>query len=185
MFTSRAEQRLKLRIDNADDRLNGIGYEAGLLSEERREQYRQKLERKGELLNWLRSSTATSRSAGYEQFSAQTGVELTEGANLGQLARRPEIEAEALLHLIPASLGARIEELRTVVTDLKYEGYLSAQEGLQSRLARAAGRPIPQHIAYAQLPGLSHEMAERLERVRPTTLGQDRIPGLTPAAPRY
>jgi tRNA uridine 5-carboxymethylaminomethyl modification enzyme len=183
MFTSRAEQRLKLRIDNADDRLTGIGYEAGLLSDERRDQYLEKLARKKELLTWLRSSTATPRSVGYEQFRAQSGVELTEAANLGQLARRPEIEAEALLHLVPESLGARIEELRTVVTDLKYEGYLSAQEGLQSRLARAAGRPIPQQIAYGQLPGLSHEMAERLERVRPRTLGQAmRIPGLTPAA---
>jgi tRNA uridine 5-carboxymethylaminomethyl modification enzyme len=183
MFTSRAEQRLKLRIDNADDRLTEIGHEAGLLSDGRRAQYREKLARKEGLLAWLRGSTATPKSPGYGQFSAQTGIELTEPANLAQLARRPEIEAEALLHLIPESLRGWFEELRTVVTDLKYEGYLNAQAGLQSRLARAAGRPIPQHISYGQLPGLSHEMAERLERVRPRTLGQAmRIPGLTPAA---
>jgi tRNA uridine 5-carboxymethylaminomethyl modification enzyme len=185
MFTSRAEQRLKLRIDNADDRLTEIGHVAGLLSDERRNQYREKLARKEVLLACLKRTTVTGKSEGYDRFKAQSGVELGEAANLAQLARRPEIDAEALLHLIPESLRleCRLEELRTVVTDLKYEGYLSAQEGFQSRLARAGSRPIPPQIAYGQLPGLSHEMAERLERVRPATLGQAmRIPGLTPAA---
>ena len=70
-----------------------------------------------------------------------------------------------------------------MVTDFKYEGYLSAQENLTARLAKAANRPIPAQIEYAQLPGLSREMVERLDRIRPGTLGQAmRIPGLTPAA---
>ncbi len=185
MFTSRAEQRLKLRIDNADDRLSELGYHLGMLPQDRYDQFVGKSNRKKELREYLLRTTASNRTDGYHRFAAETGIELAEPVNLGQLARRPEIDAEDLAHLLPADLRDRcsLEEITTVVTDFKYEGYLTAQENLSARLARAANRAIPPAIEYSRLPGLSNEMIERLDRVRPQTLGQAmRIPGLTPAA---
>ena len=185
MFTSRAEQRLKLRIDNADERLTGIGFEIGLLPPDRYRDFTVKTKRKNELRDCFRRLTVSPRTPGYDRFAAVSGVELPEPVQMSQLAKRPEIAAEHLIHLLPDRLRdlSRLDELATVVTDFKYEGYLSAQENLTARLAKAANRPIPAQIEYAQLPGLSREMVERLDRIRPGTLGQAmRIPGLTPAA---
>jgi tRNA uridine 5-carboxymethylaminomethyl modification enzyme len=185
MFTSRAEQRLKLRIDNADDRLSELGYRIGMLTRDRYKDFVDRSARKNELRDYLHRTTVSSRTDGYQQFTLSTGITLAEPVNLSQLAKRPEINAEHLGMLFPAELRDRtsIDELTTVVTDFKYQGYLTAEENLAARMARAAGRRIPANIEYGQLPGLSHEMVERLERVRPNTLGQAmRIPGITPAA---
>ena len=185
MFTSRAEQRLKLRIDNADDRLSELGYRIGMLPKDRYEDFVGKSGRKNELRDYLQRTTIFSRSEGYHEFSTATGITLAEPVNLSQIAKRPEINAGHLALLLPADLRDRTSpaELTTVVTDFKYQGYLTAEENLSARMARAAGRRIPASIEYGQLPGLSNEMVERLERVRPNTLGQAmRIPGITPAA---
>ena len=185
MFTSRAENRLKLRIDNADERLSGLGSELGLLKQERYETHVAKEARKKVLRDYFRQTTITPRSTGYAEFSAQTGVTLAEASALTQLARRPELTAESLLPLLPDALreGLEIEELVTVVTDFKYEGYLETQENLTARMAKAASRTIPASMEFAQMPGLSNEMVERLNRIRPQTIGQAmRIPGITPAA---
>jgi len=185
MFTSRAEQRLKLRIDNADERLTDIGYRLGILSEDRHLEFTERMERKTQVRDYFRRTTISVRSDGYHQFSQDSGVELSEAVNLGQLAKRPEVLPEHLVHFLPPSIREVIAlvELTTVVTDFKYEGYLSSQDGLMARMAKAADKAIPQNMAYSQLPGLSNEMVERLNRVRPRTIGQAmRIPGITPAA---
>lgn len=185
MFTSRAEHRLKLRIDNADERLTELGRTLGLLDAERCADYEAKAKRKEQLREYFRRATISQRTEGFEAFSQHTGIHLPEAVNLAQLAKRPELGAEQLLVLLPASLRDHVylEELITVVTDFKYEGYLSAHEHTEARLAKVSHRTIPDHIQYSQLPGLSNEMVERLNRVRPQTLGQAmRIPGITPAA---
>jgi tRNA uridine 5-carboxymethylaminomethyl modification enzyme len=185
MFTSRAEQRLKLRIDNADERLSEIGFDLGMLPKDRYDEFASKQNRKNELREYFRRTTVSVRAAGYYQFAEASGVSLSEVVNLSQLAKRPEVTAEHLAHLLPEDLRERcgIDEITTVVTDFKYEGYLIAQENMASRLAKAGGRTIPANLEYSRIPGLSHEMVERLSRVRPQTLGQAmRIPGLTPAA---
>jgi tRNA uridine 5-carboxymethylaminomethyl modification enzyme len=185
MFTSRAEQRLKLRIDNADERLTEIGFELRMLPKDRYDDFVSKKNRKNELREYFLRTNVSVRAVGYGQFAEASGVNLSEAVNLSHLAKRPEVTAEHLVHLLPENLRERcgIEEITTVVTDFKYEGYLIAQENMTNRLAKAGGRTIPANLEYSRIPGLSHEMVERLNRVRPQTLGQAmRIPGLTPAA---
>jgi len=185
MFTSRAEQRLKLRIDNADARLSETAFKIGLLDDNRHSGFVAKMNRQTELRDYFRKTTISARSEGYAAFVDSSSIALDEPVNLAQLARRPEITAEQVSHLLPSQLreASLPEEILTVITDLKYEGYLSAQENTARRLERAVNRKIPGAIEYSQLPGLSNEMAERLSRVRPQTIGQAmRIPGLTPAA---
>ncbi|MGH9800505.1 MAG: FAD-dependent oxidoreductase, partial [Blastocatellia bacterium] len=185
MFTSRAEQRLKLRIDNADERLSEIGFQLGMLREDRYKDFVAKLKRQEQLREFFRRTTVSLKTDGYHQFSEASGVSLSEAVNLGHLAKRPEVLPEHLVHLIPEALrgwGSQ-DELTTVVTDFKYQGYLASQENMVARLAKAADRSIPPGLIFSQLPGLSNEMIERLNRVRPQTIGQAmRIPGITPAA---
>ena len=184
MFTSRAEQRLKLRIDNADDRLTSIGFRIGLLRDDRYQAFLAKLNIKNELAGYFRSSVISPGTPGYADFAHSSGVVLQEAVPLSHLAKRPEVAPEHLACFLPESLRAcSVNELATVVTDFKYAGYLSSQENLTSRLQKAASRQIPEGIVYSSIPGLSNEMVERLNRVKPQTLGQAmRISGLTPAA---
>jgi tRNA uridine 5-carboxymethylaminomethyl modification enzyme len=184
MFTSRAEQRLKLRIDNADDRLSEIGFRIGLIKGERYREFAAKSNRKKEIGQIFQRTMINQRSDGYRNFSDATGIILSEGVLLSQLSKRPELSAEHIALLLPSMLQAYpAEELATVVTDFKYEGYLTNQENLTARLSKAAARAIPTTIQYAAIPGLSNEMVERLNRIQPQTIGQAmRIPGITPAA---
>lgn len=185
MFTSRAEQRLKLRIDNADERLSGIGFNLGMLPKDRHESFAAKMQHKNQLREFFRLTTVSVKTDGFQQFSQASGVNLPEAVNLGQLAKRPEVLPEHLLHLIPENLRDAdvLGHLTTVVTDFKYQGYLNSQETMAARLAKAVDRKIPSSLVFSQLPGLSNEMIERLNRVRPQTIGQAmRIPGITPAA---
>ncbi len=185
MFTSRAEQRLMLRIDNADERLSRLAWEIGMLPEDQYGEFVRRTENRNLLRDHFRRTVISVRSEGYARFSEATGVQLPEAVTFAQLAKRPELSAEHLAILLPESLRERCspEEITTVVTDFKYEGYMAAEETLNHRLAKAAGRKIPAEIQYSQLPGLSNEMVERLNRIRPQTIGQAmRIPGVTPAA---
>lgn len=185
MFTSRAEQRLKLRIDNADDRLTEIGFNLNMIPPARYEDFTAKRNRKKELHEFLCRTRVSNKTDGYRDFSIISGVILSEPILLSQLAKRPEVSPSHLLPLLPTNLRDQCseDEITTVVTDFKYEGYLGTEENLVARMAKAANRAIPPNIQYAQLPGLSNEMVERLNRVRPKTLGQAmRIPGITPAA---
>ncbi|MGE0882395.1 MAG: tRNA uridine-5-carboxymethylaminomethyl(34) synthesis enzyme MnmG [Blastocatellales bacterium] len=185
MFTSRAEQRLKLRIDNADERLTRLGYELRMLTQDQYDEFVAKMNHKEDLRSFFRHTTISPKTSGYAQFSQQSGVCLSEAVNLAHLAKRPEVLPEHLLNFIPETLRQQVglAEINTVVTDFKYQGYLSSHENMASRLAKAADKAIPQELVYSQLPGLSNEMIERLNRVRPRTIGQAmRIPGVTPAA---
>ncbi len=169
MFTSRAEFRLYLRIDNADERLTPVGRRLGLVSDERWHQYSRKQEQKRKIVAWMESTRSD-----------------VEGRPTIAIAlRRPEVKIESyraaladVLHEVPIS-GV----LATVETELKYSGYIAQQNRQVERLRDSGRRRIPQDFCYMDIPGLSREVSEKLARVRPDTLGQaGRIPGVTPAA---
>jgi tRNA uridine 5-carboxymethylaminomethyl modification enzyme len=170
MFTSRAEFRLHLRIDNADERLTPIGKAVGLVDEERWRRLQEKLEMKNSLRTWM----------------AQTRVEGTgERPTIEVWLRRPEARIESLREQMVAH-GGRTPScgcLATLDTEIKYAGYIEQQGRQVDRLREAETRTIPRGFEYARVSGLSREVSQKLSRVQPLTLGQAaRIPGITPAA---
>ena len=169
MFTSRAEFRLHLRIDNADERLTPLGREIGLVSEHRWRTYLHKQEQKKKILARMQSVRA----------------EVDGNPTLALWMRRPEAKIETLRPALRELLGedALPGVLTTVETELKYSGYIAQQNRQVERLRESGERRIPEDFCYRDIPGLSSEVREKLTRVKPDTLGQaGRIPGVTPAA---
>ncbi len=156
MFTSRAEFRLHLRIDNADERLTPIGRKIGLVSDERWGVYQRKETQKQSL------------RAFFEAKPHQAAW-----------LRRPESK----IHALELNDEFGRDALTTVETEIKYAGYIAQQDRQVRQLRDAERRGIPDAFVYSDIPGLSSEVREKLERVRPQTLGQaGKIPGVTPAA---
>ena len=176
MFTSRAEFRLHLRIDNADERLTPTGRRLGLVTEERWTLFSRKQAQKERLRVLLESTRVPADGLGLAPGDRPT---------VGQWLRRPEASIEKVRCLLASALGEEPmrEVLSTVETEVKYAGYISQQERQIVRLRQSEGRKIPARFGFRGIPGLSREISEKLERVRPETLGQAaRIPGVTPAA---
>ena len=202
MFTSRAEFRLHLRIDNADRRLTPHGRRVGLIGDQAWADYLAKQQRMAALKEHLENTRPSALPAA---LSEKVGS--VNGATYAQLLKRPEVVIEDLVpvlseamrrfledHVGPAAPGWAGEpssplpsqlrnELKSVETEIKYAGYLQQQERAIERLKKAEQRAIPDWFDYASVSGLSREMKEKLERVRPRTLAQaSGIPGVTPAA---
>jgi len=190
MFTSRAEFRLHLRIDNADRRLTPHGRRVGLISDDAWQDYLAKQERTEK----LRKTLETSRVNGDLPAALAEKVGVVTGQTYAQLLKRPEVGIDDLAvvaqQLMPEFFARQdampVEvrnELKSVETEIKYAGYLQQQEKAIERLKKAEERSIPEWFDYSAVSGLSREMNEKLTRVRPGTLGQaSRIPGVTPAA---
>ncbi len=187
MFTSRAEFRLHLRIDNADRRLTPLGYHAGLVREQHYRDFLVKQERISRTMGLLGELRVDPREELCAPLLARLDGTATwsERPPLAQLLRRPEVRIEEMAELLRRTLGAPVTgvELKCAEIDVKYEGYLNQQKREMERLKKAEGRRIPGSFDYGGIPGISREVSEKLTRVRPLTLGQaSRIPGITPAA---
>ena len=180
MFTSRAEFRLNLRIDNADARLTPIGRRVGLVTEDHWKHY---LDR-GARIERLRDCVAHTRVDPSHSFFVSRGLELRDRPSFATLLRRPDIHLEELI----ASGAIETEPLRredivSLETSIKYEGYLKQQEREVEKLHKAESSRLPADLDYANMPGLSREIVEKLMRIRPQSIAQaTRIPGITPAS---
>jgi tRNA uridine 5-carboxymethylaminomethyl modification enzyme len=173
MFTSRAEHRLLLRIDNADLRLTPRGHEVGLVDEGR----------------WQKFQSRKVRFAQNLRTLDETMVRASSGDRVpaSQLLRQPEVRLERMLadRSVPLDIDAasRSIDLASVETAVKYAGYLRRQESEIERARRDERRRIPRDFPFDRVPGLSREVVQRLSQVRPDTLGHAlRVPGVTPAA---
>ena len=209
MFTSRAEFRLHLRIDNADRRLTPHGRRAGLISDDAWKDFQAKQERLTRIKTLLENTRLTSAMSALCHSEAQSAEESdvacsgwnsAEGQTLAQLLKRPEVSIEqlasALIKLVPeffarnssvnpvVKLSSEVRnELKSVETEIKYEGYLLQQQKAMERLKKSEKHSIPEWFDYRSVSGLSREMQEKLTKIRPRTIGQaSRIPGVTPAA---
>jgi tRNA uridine 5-carboxymethylaminomethyl modification enzyme len=212
MFTSRAEFRLHLRIDNADRRLTPHGRRVGLISDDAWAEFQAKQERLAQMKKLLENTRLTRDLSALCHSEAQSAEESAvagsawssaEGQTLAQLLKRPEVTIEHLAPVLrklspeffdrdvsanPASSALKLSsevrnELKSVETEVKYEGYLQQQQKAMERLKKSEQHSIPEWFDYRSVSGLSREMQEKLTKVRPRTIGQaSRIPGVTPAA---
>ncbi len=180
MFTSRAEFRLNLRIDNADARLTPIGRRVRLVTNNHWEQYLERSSR----IERLRDAIENARVDTLHPFFVSRGIEFRERPTFVGLLRRPEIRLEELIAEGALEAEAlRREDIVSLETRIKYEGYLRQQDREVEKLRKAESKRIPADLDYAKMPGLSREVVEKLTRIRPQSIAQaSRIPGVTPAS---
>jgi tRNA uridine 5-carboxymethylaminomethyl modification enzyme len=205
MFTSRAEFRLHLRIDNADRRLTPHGRRLGLIADADWAEFERKQARAQAFERLLETAQAQLAELPPELVARLDGdAASVTGASFAQLLKRPEVEMAALAPVLLSRLEHAGEifaewvaamnsaerlpawvrnEMKSVETEIKYAGYLDKQRRSIEKMKKAEDRRIPEWFDYRTVSGLSREMQQTFERVRPMTLGQaSRIAGVTPAA---
>jgi tRNA uridine 5-carboxymethylaminomethyl modification enzyme len=182
MFTSRAEYRLLLGVDTASRRLAEHGARSGSLPAERAAASAQRWRRIAEAVGqaererWLPDAPT-------REVLRRAGIELGEPASTADILRRPEVSADMIVGAGSVLSALEPRDRRVVTETIKYSGYVERQQREAERLAHAGSVRIPEDFVYRDLPGLSAELAEKLDRVRPGDLGRaSRVDGMTPAA---
>ncbi len=184
MFTSRAEFRLHLREDNADLRLTEIGRELGLVDDARWTAFcrrRDAIEAELQRLRGLRLAVGSPLA---EVASETLAIGISRDLTAEELLRRPELDYAAVMRVPGIGPGVDAPDVAEQVgIQIRYAGYLDRQQGEIDRQRRAAGQPIPEDFDFSIVRGLSAELTEKLDRIRPHSIDQaSRIPGMTPAA---
>jgi tRNA uridine 5-carboxymethylaminomethyl modification enzyme len=183
MFTSRAEHRLLLREDNADQRLTPLGRELGLVGNKRWNLFTAKQNAVQSIMAGLESIRVRPDAATKATVEAMGGTIPQKAVSLKELLRQPELSIASLIPLWSALAEFDSEALEEAEIQAKYEGYLNRQQELVDRFEKMEQIALPQDMAYTGIPGLSREVVEKLTRIQPRTLGQaGRISGITPAA---
>ena len=183
MFTSRAEYRLLLREDNADQRLMETGYRLGIVPEVIHEKFQRKQDVMQKEIHRL-SQTRPQWTQEKARRWRQTGQKVPDpGATLAQLLKRPELTYDQLMDMMGEAGTADHEIGEAVEISIKYDGYIKRQHEQIERFHKLESKVIPPSFEYASVTGFSNEVAEKLSRVKPATVGQaSRISGVTPAA---
>ncbi|QOS98442.1 tRNA uridine-5-carboxymethylaminomethyl(34) synthesis enzyme MnmG [Brevibacterium sp. JNUCC-42] len=183
LLTSRAEYRLLLRHDNADMRLTDIGYDIGLISEERYRHFQQKRELVAKEKERLHQTRIRPENELAQEVIRETGTpELTEVIDLAQLLRRPEVTYEQIHRISPAPEELSVDVREQVEIQVKYDGYIRKSLAQVEKMKKVEEKLIPQSIDYTVISGMSKESREKLQKIRPLNIGQaSRISGVTPA----
>lgn len=183
MFTSRAEYRLLLREDNADQRLTRTGRDLGLVNDDHWKIFQEKTASMEQLKKGL-DSIIIRPDAPTRSLLESIGASIPKKAvTLSELLRQPQLGLPDLKPFWPELNGFESEVLEQVQTEIKFEGYLKRQEELVRRSEYLENYEIPQELDFRSIPGLSAEVVEKLSTIQPRTLGQaGRISGITPAA---
>ncbi len=181
IFTSRAENRLSLRYDSADERLTPIGHDLGLVGDDEWDRFHQRRQRLLTTKQLLVSTRFKRSDPQYAYLSSELNVSLGDSFTLLHLTSRADVPLDIVAKLLPASIP--FSDLETVAADVVYSRYIDAQRSASARVHHNDNLRIPPTFDYKGISGLSTEMLERFERVRPRTFGEARlIPSLTPAA---
>ena len=182
MMTSRAEYRLLLRQDNADERLTKIGYEVGLISEERYKNFEKKMENVEAELERLRSNVIRPTKQVNEFLKERGSSEISTGIKEIELLKRTEVKYEDLKIIdnnIPNLDKAEAEE---VEIKAKYEGYIKLQMAQVEKVRKLENKLLPEDLDYLNLKGISLEARQKLDKFKPHSIGQaSRISGISPA----
>ena len=184
MMTSRAEYRLLLRQDNADLRLTPIGYEIGLISEERYQRFLAKKEMIESEIARLEATPIGAAKETQDFLEAHDSAPLRTAATLADLLRRPEFTYDALAPLDPdrPAEGVTEEVAGQIDISIKYEGYIKRQQKQVEHFLKMEEKWIPADMDYSQVKNLRKEARQKLEAVRPRSIGQaSRISGVSPA----
>jgi tRNA uridine 5-carboxymethylaminomethyl modification enzyme len=182
LLTSRAEYRLLLRHDNADLRLTDKGFEIGLIKEARYQRFVAKRNAIETEIERLRKTKLTPNAEVQTKLAELGTPDINNVTELANLIKRPELTYQDILILSPAPLELSDEEMEQVEIQLKYEGYIQKSLQQVDKMKRMEEKRIPHWVDYAKISGLSSESREKLQQVRPVSLGQaSRISGVNPA----